>query len=167
MHLMNPCLRCGLPLEPGHACDELVVAALRESSAFRRSARARPKDTNPKTIYGQAKPPLGLVPGAALVHMAEAFRDGADKYGPANWRLDPVSASTYFSAALRHMQQWQDGEDLDPVSKVNHLGHAATNLAILLDAMESGTLIDDRPPPSRTAALIREKTRPLKGDANG
>lgn len=118
------------------------------------------KDTNPKTIYGQAKPPLGLVPGAAMVHLAEALREGREKYGDANWRKDPVSASTYYSAGLRHLVEWWDGEDVDPKSMCLHLAHAMANCAILLDAMEAGTLIDDRPPPTRTAQLIRDMTRP-------
>lgn len=116
------------------------------------------KDSNPKTIYGQAKPPLGLVPGTALVLLAEAFRDGADKYGPANWRIDPVSMSTYYSAAMRHMAAYQDGEDIDK-SGVPHLAHAAANLCILMDAAACGTLIDDRPPTAPTGDLIRAKTR--------
>lgn len=120
-----------------------------------------PKDTNPKTIYGQAKPPLSLVPGGALVHCAEALRDGADKYGPANWRIDPVSASTYYAAALRHLVEWWDGEDVDPASMCLHLGHAMANCAILLDALEADTLLDDRPPPVPTGRLIRDLTRPI------
>jgi hypothetical protein len=116
-------------------------------------------DSNPKTRFGHAKPPLGLVPGAALVHVSEALRDGSDKYGAANWRQDPVTSQTYFDAALRHLFAWQDGEDTDPKSKVHHLAHAATNMMIILDAMEAGTLIDARPPKARTADLIREFTR--------
>lgn len=120
------------------------------------------KDTNPKTQYGQAKPPLSLVPGTAMVIVAEAFRDGADKYGPANWRKDPVSASTYFSAALRHGVAYWDGEDIDTASKVAHLGHMAANIMILIDALACGTLIDDRPPSAPTGDLIRANTRPIK-----
>jgi hypothetical protein len=130
------------------------------------------KDTNPKTIYGQAKSPLHLVPEAAIIHMAEALRDGEAKYGAMNWRIDPVSASTYYAAARRHLAEWWDGEnfdgglprtdpDYDPKagSGIHHLAHAATNLAILLDAMVHGSLIDDRPPACPTAELIRKLTR--------
>jgi len=118
-------------------------------------------DTNPKTRFGRAKPPIGLIPGPALVHMAEAFRDGAEKYGPANWRVDPVSSSTYVDAALRHLLSWYDGEEEAQDSGVHHLGHAAACLAILLDAQAQGTLHDDRPTPGVTASLIKERTRPL------
>ncbi|QOC54155.1 dATP/dGTP diphosphohydrolase domain-containing protein [Caulobacter vibrioides] len=124
-------------------------------------ARLTPPDANPKTRFGMAKPPLALIPAPALVHMAEAFKDGATKYGPANWRKDPVSTSTYVNAAMRHILAWFDGEQVDPVSKVHHLGHAAGCLAILMDAQACGTLLDDRPPPAPTGDLIRELTTPL------
>jgi hypothetical protein len=119
------------------------------------------KDTNPKTAYGQAKPPLGLVPGVAMVQLAEAFRDGADKYGAANWRTDAVSSSTYFNAALRHLIAWNDGEECDKVSGVSHLAHAGANLCILMDAMACGKLVDDRPPVAPTGDVIRALTRPI------
>lgn len=122
------------------------------------------KDTNPKTRYGQAKPPLALVPGSALLFMAEALRDGSDKYGQANWRTDPVSASTYSNALLRHFFAWQEGEDVDPTSGVPHLAHAMTNIAIILDAMACGMLIDDRPTKVPLGNLIREFTRPITAD---
>ena len=118
-------------------------------------------DSNPKTRFGMAKPPLSLIPATALVHMAEGFRDGAAKYGPANWRKDPVSASTYLNAAYRHIAAWQDGEECDPVSGVHHLGHAADCLAILMDAQACATLLDDRPPSAPTGDLIRALTKPL------
>jgi len=118
-------------------------------------------DGNPKTRFGMAKPPLSLIPATALVHMAEGFRDGAAKYGPANWRQDPVSTSTYLNAAYRHIAAWQDGEECDPVSGVHHLGHAADCLAILMDAQACATLLDDRPPAAPTGDLIRAKTQPL------
>lgn len=118
-------------------------------------------DTNPKTRFGQSKPPLNLLPTPALLHMAEALRDGSVKYGALNWRTDPVSASTYYAACLRHLTQWWDREDIDPVSRVHHLGHAATNIAILLDALECKMLIDDRPPAGPTGEMIRKFTRPL------
>lgn len=118
-------------------------------------------DGNPKTRLGMAKVPLALIPGPALVHMGEAFRDGAVKYGPANWRDEPVTTSTYVNAALRHILSYYDGETNAEDSGVHHLGHALGCLAIILDAEEQGTLNDDRPTAGRTASLIKEKTRAL------
>lgn len=137
--------------------DRDIPATLKDTGAPLR-------DTNPKTKFGQAKPPLAIVPGSAMLYMAEALRDGTDKYGQANWRVDPVSSSTYANALERHFQAWKDGEDIDPTSKVPHLAHAMTNIAIILDAMLCGTLIDDRPPPAPLGELIRAFTRPITND---
>lgn len=117
-------------------------------------------DTNPKTRYGLAKPPLGLIPGTARVLLAQAFADGVAKYGPANWRESPVSASTYVNAAERHLTSWYDGEAVASDSGVHHLAHAAACLLILLDAEANGTLNDDRPPPGKTGELIKQLTKP-------
>jgi hypothetical protein len=122
-----------------------------------------PKDTNPKTIYGEAKPSLSLLPGPALIEIAMAMREGRAKYGSMNWREDPVSATTYADAALRHLFQWLDGEDRCSKSGALHLAHLAANAMILIDAALGGSLIDDRPPCGTTSAAIDKNTRPVKG----
>jgi hypothetical protein len=119
------------------------------------------QDDNPKTIYGNAKPPMHLVPAASTLHEAMAFGDGAAKYGPYNWREKTVSASTYIGAALRHIAAWFDGENIDPVSKVHHLGHAKACLGIILDAQLVENLNDDRPPMAPTGLLIVSLTRKM------
>ena len=118
-------------------------------------------DDNPKTRFGVAKPSVTLIPGPALIHCALAFRDGATKYGPANWRVDPVTASTYTDAAFRHLLDYWDGEDRASDSGVLHLAHAMACLAILIDAQEQGTLKDDRPTKGTPPRVIEENTRPL------
>lgn len=116
-------------------------------------------DDNPKTRYGVTKPPLRLVPGAAMALVAMAFKDGAAKYGPANWREKPVSSTTYIDAAERHIRQWFDGsEEKAEDSGVHHLAHAAACLMILLDAQVAGKLNDNRPPPVNMSALFAELT---------
>ena len=111
--------------------------------------------TNPKDALGTAKVPLSAVPPAAIIHTANAFRDGDAKYGPYNWRQNRVKASIYVDAALRHILSWFDGEDHASDSGVHHLGHAMACLAILLDAYEAGALEDNRPPPGQTTNLLR------------
>ena len=69
---------------------------------------------------------------------------GADKYGPFNWRLTGVCASTYVHAILRHLNAWRNGEDTDPESGRSHIAHVACCCNILLDAAACGTLDDDR-----------------------
>lgn len=113
-------------------------------------------DNNPKTAIGVTKAPLHLVPPALLHFTAQAFADGAKKYGPYNWRDKTVSSSVYYGAALRHLSAWWDGEDLSQDAQVHHLGHVAACIAILLDGMTVGKLNDDRPTKGASAALQEE-----------
>lgn len=102
-------------------------------------------DNNPKTIYGSRKPDLSLIPPSALIYMALGFMNGADKYGPYNWRANKVAARVYVAAAMRHLAAYLDGEDTASDSGFPHLGHAMACLAIVADATETDCLIDDRP----------------------
>lgn len=115
-------------------------------------------DANPKTIYGATRPPLALVPRSSLIHEAMAFKDGASKYGPYNWREKPVSIMTYLHACERHIAQFLDGEEYDAKSGVHHLGHAKACLGIILDATLCNCAIDDRPVPAPTTALLGQLT---------
>lgn len=118
-------------------------------------------DNNPKTRFGVMKPNMFLVPPASKIYQALAMADGAKKYGPYNWRENKVTASIYLAAAQRHMDSWLDGEDTDPKSLVPHLGHAIACLGIIVDAIETGNVIDDRPQTGAAAALIDKHTRTL------
>jgi hypothetical protein len=110
-------------------------------------------DNNPKTLLGVKKVPLHLVPPSAKIALAEAFADGAEKYGPYNWREKTVSASIYYAAAQRHMDDWWDGAEVAKDSQVHHLDHAMACLAIIKDAMSIGMLNDNRPPKGASTAL--------------
>ena len=112
------------------------------------------KSTNPKDSIGIKKVPLSLVPETALVFQALAHKDGAIKYGPANWRDEGVSARVYIDACRRHLAKWFDGsEEVADDSKVHHLGHAIACLNIILDAQCCGKLVDDRPRPAPITTL--------------
>lgn len=113
---------------------------------------------NPKDRIGITKPRLSLVPKSAIIRIAQAFKDGAAKYGPFNWRTKHVSAVVYEDAAERHLAAWFDGEDNASDSGVMHLAHAGACIAILIDAIETGSLIDDRPTPGAAGRLIAELT---------
>ena len=52
---------------------------------------------------------------------------------------------TYINAMLRHIQEWKEIEDNDPDTTKSHLGNVMACCAIILDAQDFGTLIDDRP----------------------
>lgn len=116
----------------------------------------KPEGINPKDAMGQKKPSLSLVPPAALVYIALAMKNGADKYSRANWRENNVIATIYIDAALRHLCSWLDGEECAEDSGVPHLGHALATISILVDALEGGVLVDDRPTAGPGAAVIKK-----------
>jgi len=117
--------------------------------------------SNPKDSIGEVKCPLHLVPAALDIFVAQAMKDGAEKYGPYNWREHPIQAHVYIAAIRRHLNAWYDGEDDAQDSGVNHLAHAAAGLGILLDALACNNLIDDRPTPGPSARLLKEQTSAL------
>jgi hypothetical protein len=109
---------------------------------------------NPKTGPGSKKPNLTLVPPSAVIYLSTAFMDGAEKYGPYNWRKTGVSMMVYLRALNSHYQLFLDGEDYDPKTKVHHLAYVMANCAIILDGMtKQGVMVDDRPPPGAAAEL--------------
>lgn len=116
-------------------------------------------ETNPKDLIGIKKPRLSLIPPAANIYEALAMQDGAGKYGPYNWRGKKVRLSIYIDAAKRHIDSFFDGEMLTRDSKVPHLGAARACLGIVIDALETGNLVDDRPPKGVAGDLLEKFTQ--------
>lgn len=114
---------------------------------------------NPKDLVGAKKPRLSLVPPSGLVYAALAMANGADKYGPYNWRDKKVQSMIYLEACMRHILSYQDGEECAQDSGIPHLGHAIACLLILIDAKETDNMIDNRPKPGAMAALIERYTK--------
>lgn len=109
---------------------------------------------NPKNLAARKRVKMAYLPAAGVIHGAHACMFGADKYGPYNWRDQPIALMEYASAAKRHIDAWVDGENLAP-GEAHHLGHAIAGLAIMLDAIECGSAIDDRPRRGPAAVLQR------------
>lgn len=120
-------------------------------------SRSKALTSNPKDLFGAKKVSISKLPAIAVLHGAHAMMDGARKYGPYNWRDKKVVAGIYVDAALRHIQAWFEGEENASDSGVHHLGHAIACCAILLDAKETGNLIDDRPGMSDAFAGVMAK----------
>ena len=116
-------------------------------------------NTNPKDLLGVKKPRLSLVPPAGFVYAALAMANGADKYGPYNWRDKKVQTMIYLEAAMRHILSYQDGEECAKDSGIPHLGHALACLLIIIDAKETGNLLDNRPKTGPMAELIERYTK--------
>ena len=113
------------------------------------------KDTNPKDAVAGDKVPLGLCPDTLIVAVAMAFVEGGLKYGKGNFKVAGAKASVYLDALDRHTKAYRNGEDIDPDSGLPHLWKAAACIAILIDCIEIGNLVDDRPPSSPVAEMMR------------
>lgn len=116
-------------------------------------------ETNPKDLIGSKKPRLSLVSPAGIIYESLAMQNGADKYGGYNWRDKKVQAMIYIEACMRHLLSWLDGEEVAADSGVPHLAHAKACLGILIDAKETGNLIDNRPALGAAAKLIERYTK--------
>jgi hypothetical protein len=86
--------------------------------------------------YNTGKPDYSLIPMASLAEAAKVLEYGATKYARDNWRK-PTHWSVSFACLQRHLAAWQSGEDLDPESGRNHLGHALCNILQMLDMLEN------------------------------
>ena len=124
------------------------------------------KPSNPKDVLGINKAPLSTVPTTVLHEMGIGMLEGALKYGRHNYRAVGVRSSVYYDAAMRHLNAWWEGEDIDPESGLSHITKLLTTMAVLRDSMIRGNLEDDRPPSTPTgwlddlnarAAALREK----------
>jgi hypothetical protein len=121
---------------------------------------------NPKDAAALTRVPMHLLPAVGTIYGAMACKDGADKYGPYNWRERAISLTQYIGAMDRHLKALLDGEDCASDSKLPHLAHVIATAAILLDAKEAGALLDDRPKRSGNAAgLIERLNADLKAKA--
>ncbi len=83
------------------------------------------------TKHDAGKPPMSLIPTAALVEEAKVLAFGAAKYSAHNWRLG-ISYSRLVDAALRHLTEWKEGDRIDAETSLSHLAHARCCLGFLL-----------------------------------
>lgn len=120
------------------------------------------KPSNPKDIIGTDKLPLGLVPATSIAYQSLGHLEGNLKYGLVNWREAGVRTMIYIDACLRHIAKFTNGEWEDKETKVPHLGSALACLGIIVDAFESGKLIDDRPKPAPVSELIDRMSANVK-----
>ena len=123
-----------------------IVVGLRNAS----------EGVNPKDRVGSNKTDLSLVPNHALREVTKALEEGARKYGAYNWRVEPIQFRTYLAACARHLGACLDGEDVDPDSGLHPLTHVAASCLIVLDALNFGSLIDNRPIPKPQPADAEE-----------
>lgn len=95
------------------------------------------------TKHDKEKPRTDLLPAEALFRIAEVLGFGAGKYDAHNWRAG-IAFSRVYGAALRHLLAWNDGEDNDKESGLNHLAHAGCCILFLLTYLREHPELDDR-----------------------
>lgn len=95
--------------------------------------------------HDTGKPPLSLLPRAALVEAAKALQYGSGKYSKYN-HLQGADWSRWLDSALRHLYAWADREDLDSESGLSHLSHALGCLMVLSLYEQESLGTDDRRP---------------------
>jgi Domain of unknown function (DUF5664) len=89
------------------------------------------------------KPPMDLLPYESLEEVAKVLGFGAKKYARANW-ANGINQSRLISAAMRHIGQFNNGEDLDKESNTLHLANAACNLLFAIWMYKNRPDMDDR-----------------------
>lgn len=135
--------------------EKKAVAETREHAKKSLEHAGLLKPTNPKDAVGVSKAPLSVLPFRVLWGVAQAFLEGALKYGRHNYRTAGVRASVYFDAVQRHMGAWWEGEDIDPDSGLSHIDKAIASLMVLRDGMYQGNWNDDRPPKDRKGVVYK------------
>jgi hypothetical protein len=101
-------------------------------------------DSNRKNAAAALKPKVSDVPPLASFALGAAMSNGALKYGRFNWRDTGSTASVFYDAMRRHLDDWYSGEDFASDSGIHHLAHLMAGAAILLDTIAIGKLKDDR-----------------------
>lgn len=89
------------------------------------------------------KPRVDLVPPSSILAIAEVMEAGAKKYAEHNWRRG-MDWNICYASCMRHLLKWQAGQDNDDETGLNHLKHALTNIAFLIEYLETCPQLDNR-----------------------
>lgn len=81
---------------------------------------------------------------AFIMGIAEVLTKSRDKYPSFNW-CKPTKLSTPYESLMRHLMEFQMGEDFDEESGKHHLLHCATNLMFMYyQIINNPEFADDR-----------------------
>lgn len=86
---------------------------------------------------------LGALDPLALIELARVAGMGAEKYAAYNF-MKGYDWSLSFNALMRHALLFWSGEEQDPESGLNHMGHVAWMALCLVSFSERGLGNDDR-----------------------
>lgn len=137
----NRCLFCNVPLPKDMGICVQCSKKLKGEYYFTTTdnvATAVIKDTVNQSAKADAdKPILSLVPKQIIYEIEKVRAFGSKKYkDPNNWKK--VELERYHQALLRHtLAVWDDINAKDKESGLLHLSHIATNIAFILELMNS------------------------------
>lgn len=152
---MKKCTKCGMSFNANFQTDtcpscDYEIQTKREAEEGEKQAplqdvsNVTPIANGTGLRYNKGKLPIKLVPPSSILAMAEVFAAGAEKYAERNWEKG-FSWSVPYECAMRHLLVWWAGEDLDKESGKHHLKHALTNIAMLVEFLDTYPSGDDRP----------------------
>lgn len=104
--------------------------SLEEYSRRWEAAKAKESSSAPQEKalrYNEGKLPWHLVDFKAFEPMVKVLQYGAQKYAEENWRKG-LSLKEIRDSFIRHLVEWNSGQDIDEESKCLHLGHLMCNL---------------------------------------
>lgn len=101
-----------------------------------------------------------LLPVAPLRAVVGVLTHGAARYGADNWRAVPDAPRRYYAAAMRHLEAWRAGDELDPDSGLPHLAHAACSVLFLLGG---GARPESEPEPEPQRFKVGDRVVVLAG----
>ena len=73
-----------------------------------------------------------LIPAGVMDDYLKVLEFGAVKYSEHNWQFVPDAQLRYYDAAMRHMEHWWRGGDVDEESGLSHLAHAMCCITFLM-----------------------------------
>lgn len=73
-----------------------------------------------------------LLPYGTMEEVLTVLEYGAQKYAENNWKKVPDAQRRYYDAAMRHLDAWRHGEEVDPESGSSHLAHAVCCLMFMM-----------------------------------
>lgn len=107
--------------------------------------------------FDQGKDPWHLAPWDAFRAIVKVLQYGATKYTERNWEKG-MAWSRPYSALIRHVTAWWEGEKTDHETGFSHLWHAGCCIVFLIAYELRGIGVDDRPQPmvSNSPTHIKE-----------
>lgn len=93
--------------------------------------------------FDSQKAPMDLLPYESLEELAKVLAAGEKKYGTANWTAG-IEMRRLLSAAMRHLGQFNAGEDYDEETETLHIANAAVNLLFAIWMFKNKPELDNR-----------------------